>query len=718
MLFIKENVLEKRKWYQNPMTQAFNEQLEQTEFDTEDLKIDAYYNALLEAKGLYEDWEKDNFLFPADGEFENPFQFQQMELACEIIAQAISNDEHILVFGDYDCDGLTSTAIMVRLLRLLNARVSYFIPDRLEDGYGLSEKVLEQVFALQPDLVLTVDCGINSFDEINALMQNDIKVIVTDHHQPDVLWSRNALALINPQVECDQYPFAGLAGAGVAFKLAQGLVTYLQRDDIDLSFALCLAAVGTVADSMPLENENRVIVALATAVFKEKAPLGLRMLIDRFCSHGNIEASTFGFSIGPRLNAAGRMGELNPAIQLLLSDDANEIETYIDELENLNNHRKELEQEIFAEAVSQIEAMPIDERKHIIIVANQDWHSGITGIVSSRLMEKYSVPVITFAGSDGSFKGSARSIGAFDILAAISSAGELTETYGGHLQAAGVTVSENQYNDFRNQVLAYAKANPIRKSDLESYQYHFDLPHDMINDRFAEELTRFEPYGQKNEKPCFLLRNLIIEQWREVGQGRHISLTLRLENQRSISAIAFNAQEFSRLFKQNDKVDLLVNLNWQQWNGRFSSQLQVLDWRVSNLNSMIWDEASRIEELYSVNPQDIQNISQMYAIPINQFQVTVEQIQSVIKFIEQYYTDLEKGFNITILARVIARELKLFINPFILKRIFAMFEEAGWVSWQDIDAHNICSSDMEIKEHISDLEKTDTWQTLLTQELI
>ncbi len=718
MLPIKENVLEKRKWYQNPMTQAFNTQLEKTEFKTEEEKIDAYINALLEAKGLFSDAAKENFLYPENGEFEDPFQFQQMELACEIIAQAIQNKEKILIFGDYDCDGLTSTAIIVRVLRLLKANVAYFIPDRLEDGYGLSEKTLEQVYAEKPDLVVTVDCGINSYSEIDALMQKDIKVIVSDHHQPDEQYAKNALALLNPQVEEDTYPFLGLAGAGVAFKLVQALVLYLGREDIDLSPALCLAAVGTVADSMPLEGENRMIVALATAIFQEKAPLGLRLLVEKFCYNGHIEASTFGFSIGPRLNAAGRMGELAPAMELLLSDDQAEIEAKIEILEDLNNQRKELEQAIFAEAVKQIEAMPLAERKYILVVADRNWHSGITGIVSSRLMEKYSVPVITFAGSDGFFKGSARSIGNFDILSAIAGAAEFTETFGGHLQAAGVTVSEKQYPAFRRQILEYAAANPVHKSELESRQYHFDLPHDMVNDNFAERLTHFEPFGQKNEKPCFLLKNLVIEQWREVGQGKHLSLSLRLQNQKIISAIAFNQQDFSRIFKQNDKVDLLVNLNWQEWNGHFSTQLQVLDWRVSHLNSILWDDFNSVEKIYEIEPEQVQKISQMYAIPMNQFMIQSQQIAAVHKYLEQYYVDLEKGFNITLLARAIAREMKLFINPFILKRVLLIFEELGLAKWQKIDAHNICLMDFTNHAKISDMEMSETWQNLHAQELI
>ncbi len=771
---IKRNVLEKRNWYQNPMTQAYNGKIARQAQMTEEEQVNTCINALLEAKGFLDERAKNEYLYPINGVMHDPFLFQDMALTCEIIEQAMLHKEKILIFGDFDCDGLTSTAIMVRGLRAIYENVCYFVPDRLEDGYGLTVKAIEQVMRQKPDLVISVDCGINSFEEVQFLMRQNIKVIVTDHHQPDESFAKNALTVINPQVEGESYPFQGLAGAGVALKVLEALYCHLGIEDLDLNYAKCLAALGTVADSMPLENENRVLVAFATSVFREKAPYGLRLMTDKITNnlHSSpiVEASFFGFSLGPRLNAAGRMGNLRPALTLLLSDRREELEQAIADLEDLNNQRKLLEQEMLNQAVEQIETMEPREREHILIVFDRSWHSGITGIVSSRLMEKFSLPVITFAGADNGesyigvadctvseeaddsrlngfaekrelhgdeagetdfsdsagnsdtddaeveLKGSARSMGNFDILSAISAAAEYTETFGGHLQAAGVTVKAKNFAAFKREVINYAAGNPLKKSELEDLQYQFELPHELVNDQLADKIMHFEPFGQKNEKPSFVIRNLQIVQWRAVGNGRHISLLLRLSDQRLISAIAFNASEFSSVFRQNDKVDLLVAINRKEWNSRINTQLEVLDWRVATLDSMIWDDAQRIEENFQIETGQVRKLSEMYGIDRKQFRLREQQIFHTDEYIQAHREQLAKGFNCTILARAIVREKRIFLNPFILQRILDIFKEINYLDWKRVDNDNIVLLSM--ADRIGDLSESPTWQKLQQQGLI
>jgi len=702
------------------MTQSFNRKIQ----DAAEVSIseaeEMCFSGLLEARGLYDAVAQAEFLDPLSGNFFDPFLFKDMLLTCEIIAESLLQQEKIIVYGDYDCDGLTATAIVVRLLRKLNtgADVDYMIPDRLKDGYGLTEKTVNLLIAKQPDLVITVDCGINDYQEIETLMQAGIKVIVTDHHQPDDAKANQALTVLNPQLADAGYPFTGLSGAGVAFKLAQALVQYLDNDQIDLAPALCLAAVGTVADSMPLESENRILVALAVSVFRQKASLGLRLIAEKINNSAKIDASFFSYSIGPRLNAAGRMGNITPAITLLLSDELEEIEKSLTELEELNDQRKELEQQIYSEAIMQIDKMSLKEKQNMIVIADEKWHTGIVGIVSSRLVEHYSVPVITFAGSEEGLQGSARSAGDFDFLAAIDSASEYTVNYGGHIQAAGVTVETEKYPAFRKRLLDYALANPIKKSDIEEYQYQYVLPHSILTEDFAKRLTLLEPYGQKNEKPSFVLENLKIEQWRTVGQGKHVSLTLRLEDGRLVSAIAFNAQSFSRLFRQNDLVNLLVNVNWQEWNNRFSMQLQVLDWVVPDSDNLIWQDSARIENTYQLDNQQIDNLLNMYGLDKKQFEISNDQIIAVTKYIQQYVGELEKGFNITLLARALVREMQLFINPFILTRILSMLKEIGFIESDKIDKNN---RRLRINHHANErksIQDTETWQNLNAQELM
>jgi len=719
VFFISKNVLEKRKWYQNPITQSFNEKLAKSADLSDDDIDEIYLSGLLEARGIIDLAQKEAYLNPQEAELFDPFLFNDMLLACEIISETIKDQKKIMIFGDYDCDGLTATAIMVRLLKNLDAQVEYMIPDRIDDGYGLGDTTLKRILDSAPDLLITVDCGINNHAEIDQLMSEGIKVIVSDHHQPDSELCGRALAVLNPQLSESEYPFKGLSGAGVAFKLAQALLKYLEKEeDIDLAAELCLAAVGTVADSMPLESENRTIVALATSIFSEQAPLGLRLMTANLNSCSQIEASFFAFSIGPRLNAAGRMGKIEPAIKLLLSEDRLEIEQLLLELEELNNQRKALEQKTFAEAVEQIEQMPLESKQHLIIVADTEWHTGIIGIVSSRLVDRYSVPVITFAGSDQGYQGSARSIGNFDILSAIDSAAEYTVVYGGHIQAAGVTVKTEDLTQFKQQVIDYAMANPVKKSELEDLQYQYILPHELVTDRLAEKLTRLEPYGQKNEKPNFVLENVEIEQWRIVGQGKHASLSIRLKDNRLLSAIAFNAQDFSKLFRQKDKVDLLVNINWQEWNSKFSTQLQILDWRVPFSSNLIWQDIARIEESYQINQHNVDQLIKMYGLTRGQFEINNQQITAVTRYILQNSSQLERGFNVALLARAIVRELKVFLNPFILIRILSMLEEIDFIECERFDQSNYTLTMKEQSDLRKNIQDTDTWKTLHLQELM
>lgn len=743
-LAIKQRVLEKRKWYQNPQTQAYNDQLfpkgktglqadqkplgegyrEEQAADSLSIddQVDRCLEAMLEAKGLLDEPAREDFLHPDQGHLHDPFLFQDMELACEIIGHSLQENDRILVYGDYDCDGLTSTAILVRFLRGLRADVVYFIPDRLEDGYGITQQTVAQVLEREPNLVISVDCGVNSFTEVDLLMQKGVKVIVTDHHQASPHYSKNALALINPQLPSEHYPYKDLAGAGVAFKLVEALTHYLDLGDFDLAPYLCLAALGTVADSMPLTGENRVLVALGTAIFRERAPLGLRLMLQKLNPSGPVEASFFGFSLGPRLNAAGRMGDLSPAFSVLLSDDEEEIQESLSSLEALNNQRKDLEQKIFAEAVEQIEAMPPEDRRHILVVADENWHAGITGIVSSRLMEKYFLPVISFAGSNGYLKGSARTVGQFDILAAISSADQYTESYGGHIQAAGVTLTPENYPAFKRELIHYAEANPVKKSEVAKLQYQFELPHSLLVDRLAQGLAAFAPFGQKNDQPSFVIRKVRIDQWRAVGQGRHVSLKLKLDDGRLVSAIAFNAQAFSRIFRTNDLVDLLVHVNWQEWNGRSSIQLDVQDWQVPSLGNLVWDDPTRLEEAYAVNGENLSEIGQMYGLEKKQFQVSEQQIKLVYRYVMDHEADLEKGFNPAILARAIVRKSRLFLNPFILQRVLDIFCEISLFDLQKLDEMNYLlrskPSPQEGQEAENSIKASPSWQKLHRQELV
>ena len=253
---------------------------------------------------------------------------------------------------------------------------------------------------------------------------------------------------------------------------------------------------------------------------------------------------------------------------------------------------------------------------------------------------------------------------------------------------------------------------------MKDFQFQFELAHEITNDLLAKKLTYLEPYGYKNEKPSFVLRDLIIDQWRAVGQGKHISLTLRLSDERLISAIAFNAHGFSRLFRQGDQVDLLVKLNWQEWNDNYSLQLKVLDWQMPVTNKLIWDNPQKIEDTYQINNQEIKSLIQMYGIAKKQFTINNEQIKAVAQYFKKYKQDLESSFNLSLLARAIVREMKVFINPFILKRIMDMFSEINLIRYEQINENNFTINYLKENNQEKNLRETVTWKTMQTQELM
>lgn len=537
-----------------------------------------------ESRGLESEEQCTAFYHADYSSLHDPFLFNDMELAVELVDQVRRQGGKILIFGDYDCDGLTSTALLLRFFHATGIHAEARIPNRLEEGYGLNEAAVEDIMSDPPALLITVDCGSSSAELVQKLMQAGIAVILTDHHELSQEEPR-PLAFLNPCRQGERYPFKGLAGVGVALKFAMAMAERFCPETNPLPW-IGLAALGTVADSMPLLDENRALVRLGLDYFYEAAVPGLRLLGESLkpeIKKGEKPGTEFfSFSLVPRLNAAGRMGDTEPALTLLTTDDEGEALAAAAALEEQNEERKRLEREICAEAVERIHRDDPLLHRNLILLADPAWHLGVLGIVASRLSQRFQRPTLVFGGDRaGEYRGSARSYGDFDILEAIASGREYCESFGGHRLAAGISVKEDEFEDFAAALRDYAA---LPRSAIESSVSHHSLcilPHRYVREESLKILNDFEPYGQANERPIFQINHLSLLNLRLVGGGEHLSVTLGLDDGREIGGIAFRSGELAKLFVRGDQVDVLAELKLHEWNEHKELQLLLHDMRFS-----------------------------------------------------------------------------------------------------------------------------------------
>lgn len=563
-----------------------------------------------ESRGLESEEQCTAFYHADYSSLHDPFLFNDMELAVELVDQVRRQGGKILIFGDYDCDGLTSTALLLRFFHASGIHAEARIPNRLEEGYGLNEAAVEDIMRDPPALLITVDCGSSSAELVQKLMQAGIAVILTDHHELSQEEPR-PLAFLNPCRQGERYPFKGLAGVGVALKFAMAMAERFCPETNPLPW-ISLAALGTVADSMPLLDENRALVRLGLDYFYEAAVPGLRLLGESLkpeIKKGEKPGTEFfSFALVPRLNAAGRMGDTEPALTLLTTDDEGEALAAAAALEEQNEERKRLEREICAEAIERIHRDDPLLHRNLILLADPAWHLGVLGIVASRLSQRFQRPTLVFGGDRaGEYRGSARSYGDFDILEAIASGREYCESFGGHRLAAGISVKEDEFEDFAAALRDYAA---LPRSAMESSVSHHSLcilPHRYVREESLNILNDFEPYGQANDRPIFQINHLSLLNLRLVGGGEHLSVTLGLDDGREIGGIAFRSGELAKLFVRGDEVDVRAELKLHVWNEHKELQLLLHDMRFAAAErrqmemekeaSQLWREGRPLTEL-------------------------------------------------------------------------------------------------------------------------
>ena len=509
----------------------------------------------------------------------SPLLMRDMNRAVQRVEQAVQNCETVAVFGDYDVDGITSTVILTDYLRRRGVNCLRYIPCRIEEGYGLSETAVHSLHEQGVTLIITVDCGITGNKEVDYAASLGMDVIVTDHHEcKDTL--PNAFAVVDPHRPDCPYPFKHLAGCGVALKLVMACGGEKEHDSLFERYCT-LAAIGTVADVMRMEGENRTIVSRGLELLAQTPFPGIHALIQETGLGGKAVTSTqIGFVLSPRINAAGRMGQVNLAVELLETQDTLQAEELAKALCALNRKRQEVEQEIFSDAVARMESLPLNQRAALVLASDQ-WHQGVIGIVASRLSEKYARPCFMIYLHDGIGKGSCRSGPGFNLFAALESCAGLLDQFGGHELAAGFTIREENLDEFRVRINDYIRRAAGTERPVSSLDV--DLALSPPVDVTLEEVTaleRLEPYGTGNAKPVFALLGCRLESMQSVGQGRHLKIRL------SKGTVQFDAIFFSVTPENVDvcpgmRVDAAFYLQPNTFRGVTTVQLQLLDLRPS-----------------------------------------------------------------------------------------------------------------------------------------
>ncbi|MCZ6631975.1 MAG: single-stranded-DNA-specific exonuclease RecJ [bacterium] len=512
----------------------------------------------------------------------DPFLMQDMDRAVERILAAIRTGERIVVFGDYDADGVTSTALLMDFLDRVGADASFLLPHRYRDGYGMKPSGVVRALERGAGLIVTADNGISAFEAVDAANGANIDVVVIDHHHPQDRLPE-AHALVNPnRTDCD-YPFKGLAAVGVAFKVVQALSGVLIPEEERrryLNSLLDLVALGTVSDVAPMLSENRLLTRRGMQVIEQAPRPGVLALKEIAGSAGRtIDTTAIGFFLGPRINSAGRLASADLALNLLRSKDATEAEGFAKELNALNGERRELQSVGTAEAERQVEAEGLDRHK-ILVLQGDSWHLGVVGLIAGRLVEKYWRPalVCTDYRKNGIYTGSARTAGGYNIVEAIFRVADLLTEYGGHADAAGFSVPAENYPDFQARLVADAAERLSDDDLLPQLDLDVMLKPSEISLETVDQLSRLAPFGAQNESPRFMARDCQIVDVRAVGQGAHLKMSVDT-GARVCDAIWWRQGDLVYELSSGDCVDLAFELGANTWQGKTTVQMMVEDMR-------------------------------------------------------------------------------------------------------------------------------------------
>lgn len=550
----------------------------------EELNVPNQIVRLLAIRGIDTFDNAKNFFRASLSELHDPFLMRDMEEAACRLCQAVRNGDKVLVYGDYDVDGTTATACIYTFLRDFGVDVDYYIPHRFKEGYGINKDGIEYAASINAGLMVSVDCGITAIEEAKIAKERGIDLIICDHHTsgdeiPD------AIAVLDPKRPDCSYPYDGLSGAGVAFKLIQACLSKLGlKQSLAFKF-LDLVAISIASDIVPIIDENRVLMKEGLQMVNANPRVGFKALLEVIkVPLGNVSTSTIVFSIGPRINAAGRMGDATAAVELMITEDINNARARAHELESINIKRRDTDTKTMEEAVAKVDKeFNLDDTSSMVL-HDPDWHLGVIGIVASRLVDLYYRPAILLSTVDGLVKGSARSIKGFNIYDAMKECEDLLIQFGGHEFAAGLTMDEKNLPEFRRRMNEIASGYLSENDFKPELIIDGEIDLETIDMRFWKLLSQFEPFGPGNLRPIFVSRDICIEGVPTIVGNGHLKMKVSQNGSGVFDVIGFNMHDFLPVIRNCDqnKIDIAYVLEENFWNGRRSIQMRLKDIHVES----------------------------------------------------------------------------------------------------------------------------------------
>lgn len=547
---------------------------------SEQLNINKVLAQLLVQRGIKTFNEAKDFFKPQLDDLHDPFLMKDMHKAIDRLNQALGNKEKILIYGDYDVDGTTSVALVYSFLRNYTSGIEYYIPDRYDEGYGISYKGIDFAHDNGFGLVIALDCGIKAHEKIKYANERKVDFIICDHHTPEATLP-DAIAVLDPKRNDSEYPFKHLSGCGVGFKLIQAFAQNNEIDFEEVTKLLDLVAVSIASDIVPISGENRILAHFGLKKLNSNPGIGMQTIIDiAGLRDREISISDIVFKIGPRINASGRIYSGNEAVELMVCTDMITARSKCLEIDEYNQTRKNLDKGITEEALSNIDLDEIEQAKKSTVLYNEEWHKGVIGIVASRLIEKYYRPTIILTKSNGLITGSARSVAGFDLYKAVDHCRDLLENFGGHMFAAGMTLKEENLQAFKDRFEAYVVENISDEQMIPQIEMDAHITFDEITSKFYRILDRFRPFGPENMKPVFLTSNV-----RDGGGTRlvgkdqgHLKLDLIDDSTNwPIPGIAFSMPQFHEHLKKSRPADICYTIEENRYNGNKTMQLLIRD---------------------------------------------------------------------------------------------------------------------------------------------
>jgi single-stranded-DNA-specific exonuclease len=542
----------------------------------EALKVEEFLATLLVQRGIETYEEARQFFRPTLEDLHNPYLMKDMDKAVERIELAIENGENILVFGDYDVDGTTAVSLVSSYLKTYYPNVATYIPDRYDEGYGISFKGIDYADDNSFSLIIALDCGIKSIDHVGYAKEKNIDFIICDHHRPGEFLPK-AVAVLDPKRDDCTYPYDELCGCGIGFKLIQALGENRNQTIEDLTSYLDLVATAIAADIVPMTGENRILAYFGLQVINSDPRPGFKALVHQIKKQ-TLDITDVVFIIAPRINAAGRIKHGNHAVELLTEFDFEQAQQFALEIEAYNSERKDLDKQITKEALAQI-IENNEEKRFTSVVFQQDWHKGVIGIVASRLIETYYRPTLVFTKSGDKYAASARSVKGFDVYNALEACSEHLEQFGGHMYAAGMTLLEENYQLFKNAFEKVVEETIHPDMLIPEIAIDAEINLSDITPKLTRILKQFEPYGPQNMTPVFLTKNVKDTGYTQKlgADGEHLKLFVRQNNSEGMAAIGFGLGNKMELATNKKPFEAVYCIDENEWNGKTSIQLRLKD---------------------------------------------------------------------------------------------------------------------------------------------